>query len=171
MFKSIAFTLLMSFSSTVLASRLSCLPAVLALATEPIGTPVANNTYWPTISSLPLSEGMAAFWYCQASGKISVAEMHGTPQAIAQYGGLNALLQRYEGHRDAALNELGAQGHSCADPHAKPAEVHRRSDCSALASKAGKAQSYICLNPTLSNLQEIKLCKHLIKEMAAQWPQ
>ncbi len=170
MFKLTIFTLLLTLSSPLLAARPTCLPAVLALSAEPMGTPVVNNNYWPTISSLPLGDGVAAFWYCQANGHIRVAEMHGTPEAIAQYGGLNALHLHYKRHRDDALDELRARGHACADPHVKPTEVKRRTDCIALPPQIDKAQSYLCLNPQVSSPQELKLCKHLLNEMAAQWP-
>jgi hypothetical protein len=162
---------LLMLSTTLLAAQPACLPAVLALSTAPIGTPVTNNTHWPTVSSLPLNEGLAAFWFCRVGEKIKVAEMHGTPQAIAQYGGLNALHLHYRDHRDDALEELMAKGHACADPQAKPSEVDSRADCVAIQPKAGQPKRYLCLNPQVSSPQEITLCKHLINEMTEQWPQ
>jgi hypothetical protein len=162
---------LLALFASAASAQPPCMPATLALATGPLGTPVSSHTYWPTVSSAPMEDGLAVFWYCQVSGEIKVVEMHGTPQAIAQAGGLQSLHSRYLSRKDEAMAELEAAGHICVDPDAKPTEVAQRPDCVVLPGKAGQPKRYLCLNPKVSSPQESKLCKHLINEMVAQWPQ
>jgi hypothetical protein len=148
-----------------------CLPAALALSSTPAGAPVAANVYWPTVSNAPVTEGLAVFWHCQVGADVQVVEWHGTREAIARAGGLRALQSRYLNHKDDALAELDVTGHTCIDPDARPDQVARRPDCVALPDKKGQPRRYLCLNPKVTGRQEARLCKHVIDEAVAQWPQ
>jgi len=149
-----------------------CLPAAMAIAVEPVGMPVAANTYWPTVSSAPINDGLAVFWHCQVSGEIKVLEMHGTPKAIANSGGLQRLQSLYLSDKDAALASLDATGHTCVDANPKlPLTASRLPDCVAFPPRKGQAMRYLCLNPSVTDQQETRLCKHMLHEMVSQWPQ
>jgi hypothetical protein len=147
------------------------LPAVLAIAAEPVGAPVAANTYWPTISNAPIDEGLAVFWYCQVNGEIKVLELHGTPHAIADSGGLQKLQSLYLSDKDSALASLDAIGHACVDAHPPQPLTASRANCVAFPLHQGQAARYLCLNPSVTNQHEARLCTHLLHEMVAQWPQ
>lgn len=147
-----------------------CLPAALALSSTPLGLPVPTNTYWPTLSTAPRQHGLAAFWYCKVEGDIRVLEMHSTPQALARAGGLHVLQSHYLSQKDEAWETLDATGHGCVDLAPKAQGIAKRTDCFAVATADGHPKRYLCLNPAVTEWHEARLCKHLLNEMASQWP-
>jgi hypothetical protein len=170
-FKVPIFIMTLVCSAASWAVQPPCLPAVMAMAAEPFGEPVAANTYWPTISNAPIDDGLAVFWHCHVNGEVRVLEVHGTPQAIANSGGLQKLQSLYLSDKDAALASLDAIGHACVDTHPQPPLTASRADCVAFPPRQGQAMRYLCLNPSVTNRQETRLCTHLLHEMVAQWPQ
>jgi hypothetical protein len=171
MFKVLTFIITLVCSAASWAVQPPCLPAVMALAGEPLGAPIAANTYWPTISNVSIDDGLAVFWHCQVNGEIRVVEMHGTPKAIANSGGLQKLQSLYRSDKDTALASLDAIGHACVDAQPQQPVVASRADCVAFPPRQGQAMRYLCLNPNVTNQQETRLCTHLLHEMVAQWPQ
>lgn len=152
------------------AEQPPCLPAVLALSTTPVGSPVPGNTYLPTFLNAPLQDGLAVFWHCQVGNTIKVLEVHGTPQSIAQHGGLPALHSAYARDQRQSWDTLDATGHACVDPAPNPRLLASRADCHALPAKVGGLPHYVCVNPAVVNPPELKLCGLLVREIAAQWP-
>lgn len=171
MYKALTFIMTLVCCAASWAVQPPCLPAVLAMAAEPVGAPVAANTYWPTISNAPVDDGLAAFWYCQVNGTVKVLEVHGTPQAIANAGGLQILQSLYLSDKDAALASLDAIGHACVDAKPQQPLAASRADCVAFPFRQGQETHYLCLNASVTSQQETRLCMHLLHEMVTQWPQ
>ena len=119
-----------------------------------------------------MRDGFAAFWYCKTHGdEIRVLEIHSTPRALARAGGFKALQTRYLSNKDEALEALDKVGHTCVEASPNPQTLPKRSDCVGFQSGRSKVKQYLCLNPSVSDQHEVKLCKHLLTEMVAHWPQ
>ncbi|MGC4062936.1 MAG: hypothetical protein QM749_19690 [Aquabacterium sp.] len=171
LFKTAMTLMVLVFCTASAQAQPSCLPAALALSTTPAGMPVSANTYWPTVSDAPIQDGLAMFWYCNGGRDTQVFELHTTPSALARAGGLQALQSRYLHDKDAAWAELNAVGHSCLEADPDPSSLAKRPDCFGFQATRSHATRYLCLNPGVTELHEVKLCKHLLADMAAHWPQ
>ncbi|MES2090578.1 MAG: hypothetical protein V4532_11450 [Pseudomonadota bacterium] len=111
------------------------------------------------------------FWHCKVGSAIKLLEVHGTPQAIAKAGGLQALQTLYLANKDEAWGTLAATRHGCFDPAPNPQLITSRSDCYSVLATDAPAKQYVCLNPAVTDPQEAKLCKHLLNDAVSQWPQ
>lgn len=136
--RTVIFSILSVAACASHAAQPDCLPAALALSTQPVGQPVARHIDRPSLF-VASNHGLAAYWFCEGpNGRITYWEMHGTPKAILEAGGARVLEMLYIKDRDASLSKLSATP---------------------------------CHRADIADPDERQLCKELMDDIRAQWPQ